>query len=174
MSSRLRRRPWRTLRIPPEVKSQVVGLVLSAADEDRDALSAAILSGQLFERPNSLYLPNILPTYCGLLSREALDGAPVSEEAVRDFFPEVEAAAQAMPVEIERVTLSMWLRLLAGVDPSKPAYYRRPEDYDLIGVCAPLAIAGAAARKAQWLRPVWRDRIGRGGVRHRLFLPLAA
>jgi hypothetical protein len=56
-----------------------------------------------------------------------------------------------MPIDLDDATLSKWLRLLTGIDPPpSTAYYRRPADFDLIGVCAPTAIAGAATVRAHW------------------------
>ena len=143
------------MRLPEEMKPSLVNLVSCAAEGDRNRLREAIVGGALFERPMILYLPNVLPTYCGLLARQALGGEPVSPERAEELFPTVQEVASAMPVDLDDALLSKWVRLLTGIDtaPSPPAYYKRPEDFDLIGVCAPTAIAGAAKLHAHW-RPV--------------------
>jgi hypothetical protein len=126
-------------------------LVVSAANQDRDGLRQSILDGHLFQRPMILYLPALLPTYCGLIACAALGGAPISPERADGLFPMVKEIARSMPVDLDDTTLSKWLRWLTGVDsfPST-ALYKRPEDFDVVGVCAPVATAGAATVHAGW------------------------
>ena len=151
LAAGLRRRPWRTVRLPEEMKRTLVNLVVWAADQDRDRLREAILGGALFQRPMILYLPSVLPTYCAGLALEVLGGEPVSPERADELFPTVHEIATAMPIGLDDATLGKWLRLLVGIDPPpSTAYYKRPADFDLIGVCAPAAIAGAATVHAHW------------------------
>ncbi len=147
----LRHRPWRTVRLPDEMKRSLVNLVGWAADQDRERLRDAILGGALFQRPMIVYLPSVLPTYCAALALEVLGGEPVSPEQADELFPAVQEVASAIPIDLDDATLSKWLRLLTGIDPPpSTAYYKRPADFDLIGVCAPTAIAGAATVCAGW------------------------
>jgi hypothetical protein len=139
------------LRLPEEMKPSLVNLVSWAADGDRNRLREAIVGGALFERPMILYFPSLLPGYCALLARQALGGEPVSPGRADELFPTVQEVASAMPVDLDDAVLPKWLRLLTGIDPPpSTAYYKRPEDFDLIGVCAPTAIAGAATLHAHW------------------------
>jgi hypothetical protein len=139
------------LRLPEEMKPSLVNLVSWAADGDRNRLREAIVGGALFERPMILYLPSLLPAFCALLARQALGGEPVSPERADELFPTVQEVASAMPIDLDDAMLSKWLRLVTGIDPPpSTAYYKRPEDFDLIGVCAPTAIAGAATLSAHW------------------------
>jgi hypothetical protein len=137
--------------VSKELRPILIDLVVAAANEDRDRLRESILGGDLFQRPVILFLPSLLPTYCGMLATSALGGAPVSLERTMELFPMVKEIARAMPVDLDGATLSKWLRLSTGVDafPS-PAMYQRPEDFDLVGVCAPMATAGAATVHAGW------------------------
>jgi hypothetical protein len=122
--------------------------------EIETTLQATIVGGALFERPMVLYLPGLLPTYCALLACQALGGELVSPERADELFPTLQQVAFAMPVDLDDATLSKWLRVLTGVEAApSTAYYKRPEDCDLIRVCAPTAIAGAATLYAHW-RPV--------------------
>ncbi len=133
------------------MKRSLINLVVWAADQDRERLREAVLGGDLFQRPMILYLPSVLPAYCAGLALEVLGGEPVSPERADELFPIVQEVASAMPVDLDEATLSKWLRLLVGIDPPpSTAYYERPADFDLIGVCAPTAIAGAATVHAHW------------------------
>jgi hypothetical protein len=133
------------------MKRSLINLVVRAADQDHDRLRETILGGALFQRPMILYLPSVLPGYCAGLVCDALGGEPVSPDHAGELFPTVQEVASAMPIDLDDATLSKWLRLLTGIDPPpSTAYYRRPADFDLIGVCAPTAVAGAATLYAHW------------------------